>query len=167
MTDTLQPVRLPAQFHYRVDPYWQAIALYAVTLILYAVLRAVWDSTLQQDGLVSVVLTDPVVILLGLFVVWSATSLIFNSIAARTIIVSDDAITFTSRFHERSFDRSEIERITVGRDQRIKVRGVFSVIKIRIKDRRRPLRIRPALYTDENGLVAAILQFRSTGHGKA
>jgi hypothetical protein len=156
MTDTLQPVRLPAQFHYRVDPYWQAIALYAVTLILYAVLRAVWDSTLQQDGLVSVVLTDPVVILLGLFVVWSATSLIFNSIAARTIIV-----------HERSFDRSEIERITVGRDQRIKVRGVFSVIKIRIKDRRRPLRIRPALYTDENGLVAAILQFRSTGHGKA
>lgn len=167
MTDTLPPMHLPAQFRYRVDPYWQAIALYAVTLILYAVVRAVWDATLQQDGLISVVLTDPVVILLGAFVVWSTTSLVFNAIAARTIIVTESAITFTSRFHERTFDRTEIERITVGRDQRIKVRGVFSVIKIRIKDRRRPLRIRPALYTDENGLVAAILHFRSKGQGKS
>lgn len=162
MTDTLQPVHLPAEFRYRLDFYWQSMAVYAVTLIVYIVVRALWESTLQS-GLVNIVLTDPVVVLLGSFVLISTIGLIVNAIARRTIIVTDEGITFTSRFHERTFVRSEIERLAVGRDHRIRVRGVFSVVKIRIVDRRRLIRIRPALYENEHALVSALLGFRKHG----
>lgn len=159
MTDTLPKVTLPAEFTPRLDFYWQNVAMYAVTLILYVVVRAIWESTLQH-GQISVVVSDPVVVLLGVFVVFSTTGLIVNSLANRTVIISEHGITFTSRFHERTFSNDEIERISVGRDHRIKVRGVFSVIKIRIRDRRRLLRIRPALYHDEHAMVAALLALR-------
>ncbi|MBU3741556.1 MAG: hypothetical protein FGM24_04645 [Candidatus Kapabacteria bacterium] len=164
---TADYIRLPATFSYRVDFYWQSIALYAVTLITYAVVRALWDSTIQQAGLVSVVLTDPVVVLLGLFVVWSIVSLAFNSIADRSITVDSDRITFSSSFHERTFTADEIERIVIGPDRRIRVRGVFMVVKIRIRGRRRPLRIRPALYTNEEMFVAAMHQVQWKGAGKS
>jgi hypothetical protein len=159
MTDTLQPVHLPAEFYHRYDFYWQSISFYAVTLIIYVVAKALWENTLQT-GAVSVVLTDPVVVLLGVFVLGSTIALVVNRIARRTIIVSEDAISFTSRFHERTFNVSEIERIALGRDQRIRVRGMFSVVKIRIANRRRMLRVRPALYTNEHALVSALLSLR-------
>jgi hypothetical protein len=163
---TQQPVHLPATFRYRVDFYWQSIALYAVTLILYAVVRALWDATIQDAGLVSVVLTDPVVVLMGSFVIWSIASLVFNSIADRSITISEDAITFSSAFHERTVTAADIERIVIGPDRRIRVRGVFMVVKIRIRGRRRPLRIRPALYTNEDMFVSAMHQVQWKGAEK-
>lgn len=159
MTEPTQPVQLPTEFKVRIDFYWQAVALYALTLFAYIVVRALWESTLQQ-GIVTVVLTDPIVVLLGSFVIGSSLVLLFNWLARRAIIVKANALTFSSRFHERTFSSDEIERIAVGRDQRIKVRGMFSIVKIKIANRRRPLRIRTALYNDEQGLIAAILGLR-------
>lgn len=159
MTEQSQSLQLPAEFKVRIDFYWQAVALYALTLIAYIAVRALWESTLQM-GIVTVVLTDPIVVLLGAFVIGSSLVLLFNWLARRTIVVRANAITFSSRFHERTFSSDEIERIAVGRDQRIKVRGMFSVVKIKIANRRRPLRIRTALYNNEQGLITAILGLR-------
>lgn len=159
MTDSDQTTHYPAEFRVRIDFYWQHVALYALTLIAYIVIRAMWESTLQQ-GIVTVVLTDPIVVLLGAFVIGSSLVLLFNWMARRSIIIQANGITFSSRFHERTFASDEIERIVVGRDQRIKVRGMFSVVKIKIANRRRPLRIRTALYNNEAGLIAAILSLR-------
>ncbi len=159
MTQVLPKVQLPAQFKARIDPYWQSIAVYALTLILYIVIKAMWDTTLQT-GIVNVMVTDPIVVLLGVFVLASVIALVANMWARRVIIVGDDAIAFVSRFHERTFLREEIERISIGRPRRIKVRGVLSLIKISIKGRRRALRIRPAVYENEQQLVSALLSLR-------
>ena len=159
MTDTLKHVHLPAQFTVRVEPYWQSVAVYAITLILYVLIKALWDTTLQT-GLINVVLTDPIVVLLSAFVLISVLGLILTMVTRRSVIVSDDAIAFLSRFHERAFKLDEIEKILVGRDRRIKVRGVMSHIKVYIHGRRRPLRVRPAVYENEEQLVAALMSIR-------
>lgn len=165
MTDSLPRVQLPAEFKVSLDFYWQSIAMYAITLLLYIVVKALWDSTLQQ-GIVNVVLKDPVVVLLGAFVLISTISLVINSISGRTIIVADDSITFMSRFHKRTFGGEEIAKITLGRERRTSVRGMFSVVRIYVKGRRRALRIRPAVYGDEQGLVSALLMLRQHGATK-
>lgn len=159
MTDTLQKVALPAEFHVKLDFYWQSIAVYAVTLIGYVMIKAVWDSTIQQ-GLVNVVLTDPVVVLLGFFVLITTFSLVVNSVSRRSIIISDDAVTYLSRFHERTFQLDEIEKIVIGSERRTNVRGVLALVRIYIRGRRRPLRVRPGLYENEHGLVSALLTLR-------
>ena len=159
MTDTLTRVELPAEFQIRIDQYWQSVAVYAVTLILYVIIKSLWDSTLQQ-GIVNVVLTDPVVVLLSAFVVVSAIALIANMISRRSLIISEDGITFLSRFHERTFTSGEIDSIAIGSDRRMRIRGVLSVVRVHIKGRRRALRIRPAIYENEQALVSAILSLR-------
>lgn len=156
MTQTLPHVLLPAQFQYRLEPYWQSVAVYAVTLIVYVFVKALWETTLQT-GFVGVVLTDPIVVLLALFVLVAIVSLIANLVAERSIIVTDDGIAFVSRFHERMFKVDEIEKISFGKSRRIKVRGMMSLLKVRIKGRKRALRIRPAVYENDKQLVAALL----------
>ncbi len=159
MTQMLPEVKLPAQFRVRLDPYWQSVAIYAVTLIVYVMVKAMWESTLQT-GIVNVVLTDPIVVLLGLFVLISLIALLMNMISHRAIIVAEDGIAFLSRFHERTFALDEIERIAIGRDRRVRVRGMLSLVKVTIRGRKRPLHIRPAVYENEHMLVSALLSLR-------
>jgi hypothetical protein len=149
MTNSLPKVQLPASFKVSLDPYWKSVAVYAITLIVYVVIKAMWDTTLQS-GIVNVVLKDPIVVILSAFVVISTLSLIVSAITRRSIIVSDGALTFLSRFHERTFTLDDIEKIVVGGDS----------IKIYINGRRRPLRIRPAVFEDDGHLVAAVLTLR-------
>jgi len=160
MTQFLPMVYLPMQFKVRSEAYWQSVAIYSLTLILYVVIKALWDTTLQT-GIVNVVLTDPMVVLLGMFVLASVISLIATLVSNRSIVVSEAGIAFTSRFHERLFLLEEIEKISIGRERRVKVRGVLSLVKVRIKGRRRTLRIRPAIYENDQMLVSALLSLRN------
>lgn len=167
MTQTFQSVRAPQQFDAQLDSYWKSVAVYAVTLLLYMMIKGVWDATLQS-GNVHIDVSDPVVVLLGLFVVIAILSLVTNMVSQRAIIVTEDAISFVSRFHERTFTADEIEKIVVGRERRIKVRGVLSMVKVYIKGRRRPLRIRPAVFENDAILVNALLSLKtSLGSEKA
>ena len=161
MTQTIQSTQLPMQFDAQLDSYWKSVAVYAITLLLWLVIKGVWESTLQS-GSVHIEVSDPVVVLLTLFVVIAVLSLVTNMISQRSIIVTEDAIAFVSRIHERTFTADEIEKIVVGRERRIKVRGVLSMVKVYIKGRRRPLRIRPAVYESDQQLVAALMTLRKT-----
>jgi hypothetical protein len=148
------------RFTVRLEAYWQSIAIYAVTLIVYVIGQALWDSTLQQ-GLVNVVLTDPIVALLGTFVLVALVAVVVNTAAKRSIVISDDGITYVSRFLERTFKVHEIERIVMGGDRRMRVRGVFAVIRVYIKGRRRPLRVRPGLYENDAKLIERLVALRT------
>lgn len=153
------------RFTVRLEAYWQSIAIYAVTLIVYVIGQALWNSTLQQ-GLVNVVLTDPIVALLGTFVLVSLIAVVVNTVAKRSIIISDEGITYISRFHERMFRVDEIERIMMGGDRRMRVRGVFAVIRVYIKGRRRPLRVRPGLYENDALLIDRLMKLRAQVAGR-
>lgn len=153
------------RFTVRLEAYWQSIAIYAVTLIVYVIGQALWNSTLQQ-GLVNVVLTDPIVALLGTFVLVSLIAVVVNTVAKRSIIISDEGITYISRFHERTFRIDEIERIMMGGDRRMRVRGVFAVIRVYIKGRRRPLRVRPGLYENDALLIDRLMKLRGQVAGR-
>lgn len=153
------------RFTVRLEAYWQSIAIYAVTLIVYVIGQALWNSTLQQ-GLVNVVLTDPIVALLGTFVLVSLIAVVVNTVAKRSIIISDEGITYISRFHERMFRVDEIERIMMGGDRRMRVRGVFAVIRVYIKGRRSPLRVRPGLYENDALLIDRLMKLRAQVAGR-
>jgi hypothetical protein len=148
------------RFTVRLEAYWQSIAIYAVTLIVYVIGQALWNSTLQQ-GLVNVVLTDPIVALLGTFVLVALIAVVVNTAAKRSIVISEDGITYVSRFHERTFKVHEIERVVMGGDRRMRVRGVFAVIRVYIKGRRRPLRVRPGLYENDAKLIERLVALRT------
>lgn len=155
---------VPRTFHVQLDFYWQSIAVYAVTLIVYVIVKSMYYSQLQQ-GLVVVVLRDPIVVILGAFVGLAVTALIAEIVSERAIVVGPDFITFVNRFRQRTFMSDDIDRIIIGKDRRARVRPRTPVIRMHIKDRRRPLRIRPSLSDNEEELVSMVLALRRNHHG--
>lgn len=144
------------EFKQRRDFYWQYIAVYAVVLIIYSVLRG----TLRHDT-ISVVITDPIVILLAAFIVTTLIGLLISYYKNKTIIIGPDFVIFKTRFREKKFTQKEIKNILIGKEKLFKVRrGVFKVIKIILDGKRKVIRIRPSTYERESEIVEAFARLK-------
>ncbi len=138
-------------FNRRLDFYWQYLSVYAIALLAYAVIKG----TIIQTTL-KIVLLDPVVLLLSLIILITAVSLIFHSLRKKSIEIGNDYIIFKSRKRIRKYNIDDIFRITISKDRRIRLRGIVKIIKIKIKNRRFPIRIRPSTFDNDLELVQAI-----------
>jgi len=147
--------KLPHKYCYNVDFYWKALAIYGIALLIYAALKGTID-----ESRFSLVLVDPIVILLGIFVIGSALALFFNRNADRTVLIGEDFISFRNRFQERIFKTNVITSIIMGNERRFKT-GPLKIVKIYIKDKRRPLRLRPSLFENEQDLLTDLLRLKS------
>ncbi len=144
------------EFRQRRDFYWQYIAVYAIILIIYSVLRG----TLRHDT-ISVVITDPIVILLVAFIFTTTIGLLISYYKNKTIIIGNDFVIFKTRFREKKFTNKEIINILIGKEKLFKVRrGFFKVIKIVLDGKRRVIRIRPSTYERESEIIEAFSRLK-------
>ncbi len=138
-------------FHKRLDFYWKFIALYAVALIAYALLKGS-----IAGYTITLVLVDPVVMLLALFIAAAFFALIYQTITNRTIIVGEDFITLKSRRREKKYVKEMIRRVSIGKDRKVRISRAPKVIKIWLNNRKKPVKIKPSTYWDERELVQAV-----------
>ncbi len=124
-------------FRYRLDIYWRALALYLLALLGYGLVRGG-----VANGYIAVVLSDPLVLLLLLFVFWTAGVLLWAWSRAPSIVVGDTYLRLRNRFGERLLRLEEIEQVRLPRRQQ----GWGRLIRIRLKGRRRVIVVRPAAY---------------------
>jgi hypothetical protein len=139
------------EFRYRLDFYWQSVAMYAIALIAYALVKG---SIIE--GSLTLTLHDPVVIVLSLVVGISCFVSVANWFMKRTIIIGEDYIRFRNRFRTRTFSRTDIVQLSLGKQKLLKIRGSYKLARIRLVNRRRLLRIRPSLYEREQELMQAL-----------
>ena len=142
-------------FSQRLDFYWQFIAVYALALLAYSLLKGT-----IVNYTISIVLKDPVVILLLFFMCITAISLALNSYKKRSIIIGKNFITFKSRLGEKRFEIDKILRIAIAKEKVIRIRRRIPVIKISVKDRKRIIRIRPSTFWNDKLLVQSITQLK-------
>lgn len=140
-------------FAKRLDFYWQFIAVYSVALIIIALFMGS-----IEDGRLSLALTDPPVILLAVFVLFSVIGFLYNYYMNKKLIVGKDYIIFKSRFRERKYHTSEIARIAFARERKKSLEGAaeIRIIKIRVKNRRRVIRLRTSSFLDEQDMLRYI-----------
>jgi hypothetical protein len=143
------------EFRYRLDFYWQAVAVYALVLIACALVRGT-----IIDGSFSVSLSDPVVAVMGALTLGSCVISLVNWFMRRSLVIGENYIRFANRFRTRTFRHSEIALISLGNQKLVKVRGAYKVAKVRLTNRRRLLRIRPSLYEHEHELVQALVALK-------
>ena len=136
-------------FRYKLDFYYQSALIYAVTFIVYGIIRG----SLVEKRL-EFVLDDPVAYLIAFFVLMSVTTLVLNLLRNRRLIITADAIIFKHRWQERVVRAERIEWMHIGREPRVQTGGRFQVIVFKLKGRRRLFRIRVGRYERERELVA-------------
>jgi|GEM_PF-275414 len=141
----------------RLDFYWQYIAVYAIALLVYALMKVT-----VIDRTISFVFWDPVVLLLLIFILATTSSLLFEFIKKRSILINSNSITLKTRYKEKQFSLDSIRRIAMSRERRIRTKKPVRVIKIRLFSRRFPLRIRPSAYWNEKELVQDIVLLKKS-----
>lgn len=145
-------------YTYKLEIYYQAILIYAVTMIAYGVVSAMARQSME------IVWRDQVVYLLALCTFAAVVGLIINMVAGRRIEITDDKIVLASRFHRREILVSDIVWIRIGREKRMRVRGAYRVAKLKLKNRRKLLRMRPSLFHPEDRLVEALRRINVQAH---
>lgn len=138
----------PRIFKYKLDFYYQSALIYLVTMILYGVIRG---SLVEKRF--SYVLDDPLMYVIVFFVLMSLVMLVLNWARNRRLIISPDAFIFKHHWGERVIKFSDIEWLHIGRERRVRTSGVFQVIVIKLKGRRRLFRIRVGRYERERELI--------------
>ena len=137
-------------FKRRFEFYYQSVAVYAIALIIYAAVRGTF-----AESEFRLVFKDPIVYAFLIVLAYSIIVLVFNMLYQRDIVVTDDSIILQNRFDSKEIKLSEIEWVRVGKAKRMKVRGSFRVIKLKMKNQMRAVRINPVHFHDERGITEA------------
>ena len=139
----------PKEFKYKLDFYYQQALIYLITLILYA---GVKGSFIENEF--TLVFRDPILYIIGFFVVVAFVTLFLNKIRDRKLIIEQAAIIFQHKFTRREIPLSEIEWFHIGRERSVQTAGRFQVIVFKVQGRRRLYRIRVGRYEREKELIA-------------
>jgi len=135
-------------FRYKLDFYYQQSLLYLVTLVLYSGIRG----SFSFEKLPSLD-ADPILYIIILFVLISFIVLMLNRARDRKLMLAPDKIIFHNKFQEREIILTDIEWFHIGRERRVQTAGLSQVIVFKIKDRRRPFRIRIGRYEHAKELL--------------
>lgn len=142
-------------FPQRLDFYYQTIAIYSIVLLIYSILRGS-----IEEGKITLVLADPLSILLVIFIIVTSLALLFEFSSKRELIIFDDAIIFKSGSRQKKFQLSDIERIGVGKDRSFHFRSNYRTLLIKFSTRKRPVRIRLSSYQNYTELTEEFMKLK-------
>jgi len=138
----------PKEFKYKLDFYYQQALIYLVTFILYA---GVKGSFIENEF--TFVFRDPILYIIGFFVVVAFVTLLMNRIRDRKLVIEGNAIVFQHKFARREIRFADIEWLHIGREKAVQTAGRFQVIVFKVQGRRRLYRIRVGRYERERELI--------------
>ena len=136
-------------YKYRLDFYYKSLIIYLVTLIAYILIKGRF-----MHERFEVVIKDPIIYIIALFIVFFLIVLLSNAIRAWEIIIDDNQIIFKNRFGQRKVGINEILNIRFSREKRRQneERSDVRIVKLRLSHRKRLLRIRLNDFQNERDL---------------
>ena len=137
------------KYNYRF--LYQSIAVYATTLACYILVRG-----LLIEKEFTHIFRDPVIYLLCAIIIFSALAVIYNAAMRRHIEIAKDTLHLRGALREITINRSNVRSISIGVERQ---RGFISktrIIKIFLKDRRRPASIRTYNFERSDELYSSI-----------
>lgn len=145
-------------YKYRLDFYFISLLIYMVTFIAYVLIRGSFSNEKFQ-----IVFQDPIIYIFTAFISFFLIVLISNSIRARYLIFDDRKITIKNRFGQREIPYNEIIGIKLSREKRRdrSEKSNVRLVKLKLANRRRLLRIRLSDFQNEAKLISEFQQIRN------
>ncbi|MCX7833224.1 MAG: hypothetical protein N2490_03325 [Ignavibacteria bacterium] len=137
-------------FKFKLDFYYKSIIIYFIFLIVYSVIRGNFS-----EERFYIVFKDPIIYITVIFIIITLISLIVNALRNKQIIFLDDRIVFKNRFGKREIFKEEIINIKFSKERGKEIDGdrKIRLVKLKLKNRKRWLRIRITDYYDERKLI--------------
>ncbi len=136
-------------FKYNMSFYYQSTIIYFVVFGLYIIIRGEF-----VENSFKLITKDPIIYFFGMIVLISLVSLLYNLYKNKYMQITDEEISFFSRFKSKSFSIKDIIQVKIGRPKRREKNRAFRLVRIKIANRKRPIIIRPYDYENQAELVA-------------
>ncbi len=142
------------EFTQTIEFYWRSIAVYSIILFVYMLVFG----TISK-GTFAINAFNPVVILMMMIIVGTAISMLYRISRKRAIIIGRDYIIFKSRFKEKKYYLKDIINIYFTKEKIFKGARKLNIVKIKIKQRKLMVKIRPSTFDDDLLLLKMLKDF--------
>ena len=141
---------------YRMDFYYQTLVLYLVFFFLYALIKGKFFEEKFE-----LVFNDPIIYILIIFIPIIFVIVLLNFIRGRQILMKSDRIVLKNRLGSREILFSEILSIRIGRIRKRREDVPFRIIKLKLKNRKKRLRIRANDFERGPELIREFLKIKN------
>ena len=135
-------------YKYNMSFYYQSTIIYFVVFVLYIIIRGEFI----EDSF-TLITKDPIIYFFAIIVFISVLSLLYNLYKNRHMEVSDEQISFVDRFKRKSFNYDDMIRIKISKKRGPSKRSSLRLIRIKLRNRRRLVVIRPSDYENADELL--------------
>jgi hypothetical protein len=135
-------------FKFNMSFYYQSTIIYFIVFTLYLLIRGEF-----VEETFTLITRDPIIYLLGAIVIISLVSLLYNLYKNKYLEISHGAISFVTRFGEKKILLNQVKRIKISKQRERISNHAFRLVRIKLKNRRRSVIIRPYDYENEDILL--------------
>ena len=135
-------------FKYNMSFYYQSTIIYLVVFLVYVIIRGEFI-----EGSYILVTKDPIIYFFGIIVSVSIIALLYNLYKNRYLEISESAISFVNKFKTKTILLEQITLIKLFREREGNSNRAFRLIRLSLKNRKRPFLIRPYDYENETDLI--------------
>jgi hypothetical protein len=139
---------------YRLDFYYQSLVIYLIFFAAYVLIRGSFSESFK------VLFGDPIFYILILFITLFLVIVILNMVRSPMIILKDDRIQLKNRFGSRDVLYNDIMNVKIGKRKRAEEETTYRIIKLKLKNRKRLLRIRANDFERGNELIKEFLKIK-------
>lgn len=150
-------------YKYRLDFYYTSLLIYMVAFIAYVLLRGSFSNEKFQ-----VVFQDPIIYIFTAFIIFFLIVLISNYVRARYLVFDERKLIIRNRFGQREIPYNEIIGIKFSREKKRnnKEKSNVRLVKLKLLNRKRLLRIRLSDFQDESKLISEFQSLKKGLHNK-
>lgn len=145
---------------HRMDFYYQSLVIYLLFFAAYVLIRGTVGESFKA------LYNDPIFYILILFIIIFLFLVVVNIIRSPMIILKSDRITFKNRFGERDVLFSDILNVKIGRRRKREEEMTYRIIKLKLKNRRKQLRIRANDFERGGELINEFLKIKQQPQGE-
>ena len=143
-------------FKYNMSFYYQSTLIYFGAFILYLVIRGEF----VEDSF-TLITRDPIIYFFAIIVFVSVVALLYNLYKNRHLEITSDGFAFINRFGEKKFKFEDMLTIKISRRKDPAKGSVLRLVRVKLKNRKRPVIIRPYDYENENELLKNLLEIKN------
>ena len=143
-------------FKYNLSFYYKSTIIYFIVFILYGVIRGEFIEDSYR-----LITRDPILYFLGIILVISVTSLVYNLIRNMYIEISEAGIVFADRFKSKAYKIDQIKKIKFSRQVRTSNSPAFRTARIKVNAKVRSVIIRFSDYENQDELLLRMEELKS------
>ena len=145
---------------HRMVFYYQSLVIYLLFFAAYVLIRGTVGESFKA------LYNDPIFYILILFIIIFLFLVVLNIVRSPMIILKSDRITFRNRFGERDVLFSDILSVKIGRRRKREEEMTYRIIKLKLKNRRKQLRIRANDFERGGELINEFLKIKQQSQGE-